>query len=485
MKIARHVVAALMGSALVACAEDASAVYLNPDGLGQALIYPYYTVRSAAGNPFNTYVTIVNADESRAKALRIRFREGVNGREVAGFNLFLGARDMWAAAIVPTDRGARLITADRSCVLPAMGSSAGMSELAFRSDAFTGSNTDGRGASLDRVREGYVEVIEMASFDGVSDIAIAATTVGEKPDDCPYLAETPAVMADALTPSGGLMGTLTLINVASGEDFTLNAQALADLATAHFYRPPADPYPDFNIAQVAPRSVVETATKRYFLDWTRGIDAVSSVLMQSDTANEFVLDATTASRSDWILTMPTRRFYRSGTTVGGPFAEASEDPNCDQAHLRMHDRTGRETSDSEIDFTIPPPSGPPPKLCHASTAWTLGASRSAASVFGSANAATIERQMRLPVPANGWASLSYDSVPAGIDGLRAGATSKAVDLVTGAVTSGAFKVLGLPIVGFMARTFTNGNLRCNAGTCQGNYGSAFVHKPTRSVEVAP
>jgi hypothetical protein len=33
----------------LAAALDATAVSLNPDGLGQALIYPYYTVRSSEG----------------------------------------------------------------------------------------------------------------------------------------------------------------------------------------------------------------------------------------------------------------------------------------------------------------------------------------------------------------------------------------------------------------------------------------------------
>jgi len=38
---------------------------------------------------------------------------------------------------------------------------------------------------------------------------------------------------------------------------------------------------------------------------------------------------------------------------------------------------------------------------------------------------------------------------------------------------------GLPVVGFMVRTFRNGNLACGSATCQGNYGGAFPHKYTR------
>jgi len=39
---------------------------------------------------------------------------------------------------------------------------------------------------------------------------------------------------------------------------------------------------------------------------------------------------------------------------------------------------------------------------------------------------------------------------------------------------------GLPVVGFMVRTFRNGNLACGSATCQGNYGGAFPHRYVRT-----
>ena len=51
----------LLAAALAAClSPDAHAVRLDPDGVGQALIFPYYTARSSGPNPLNTYVSIVN-----------------------------------------------------------------------------------------------------------------------------------------------------------------------------------------------------------------------------------------------------------------------------------------------------------------------------------------------------------------------------------------------------------------------------------------
>ena len=64
----------------------ANAVHVNPDGLGQLLLYPHYTVRF--GNV--TAISIVNTT-SLTKAVKVRFLEGKNSREVLDFNLFLFA----------------------------------------------------------------------------------------------------------------------------------------------------------------------------------------------------------------------------------------------------------------------------------------------------------------------------------------------------------------------------------------------------------
>jgi hypothetical protein len=40
------------------------------------------------------------------------------------------------------------------------------------------------------------------------------------------------------------------------------------------------------------------------------------------------------------------------------------------------------------------------------------------------------------------------------------------------------------MLGFSARIFRNGTLRCDAGACQGNYGGAFPFKYRRSITPA-
>src|ERR1700694_2307266 len=114
---------ALMSAVLgtLGAAGTAQAIYQDPNNLGQALVYPYYTVNSAGGNGFNTYISVVNTT-TNVKIVKVRFREGKNSREVLDFNLYLSPNDMWTGAVVPASAdasaAAHLITSDVSCTNP-------------------------------------------------------------------------------------------------------------------------------------------------------------------------------------------------------------------------------------------------------------------------------------------------------------------------------------------------------------------------------
>ena len=65
------VVAGIAGT--VGIANLASAVNLNPDGLGQVLLYPYYTVNSnGVGDNLQTLFSVVNTTY-QGKAIKVRF----------------------------------------------------------------------------------------------------------------------------------------------------------------------------------------------------------------------------------------------------------------------------------------------------------------------------------------------------------------------------------------------------------------------------
>src|ERR1700676_5390316 len=111
---------ALAGVSALGVTSAADAVNVNPNGLGQVLIYPYYTVRADNhGNAYNSLLTVVNSTSS-TKAVKVRFLEGKNSREVIDFNLFLSPFDVWTGAVIPSPltAGGRLVTFDGSCTLP-------------------------------------------------------------------------------------------------------------------------------------------------------------------------------------------------------------------------------------------------------------------------------------------------------------------------------------------------------------------------------
>src|SRR5437763_5662556 len=138
---------ALAGIGALGMAGTANAVHVNPDGLGQVLIYPYYTVQNAGvAQPFNSLLSVVNSTAS-AKAVKVRFLEGRNSREVLDFNLYLSPKDVWTTAIIPTSDGGGIFTADKSCTTPTVSSSSA-SPTAFVNFAYSGSNDDGAGTTL-------------------------------------------------------------------------------------------------------------------------------------------------------------------------------------------------------------------------------------------------------------------------------------------------------------------------------------------------
>ncbi len=99
----------------------------------------------------------------------------------------------------------------------------------------------------------------------------------------------------------------------------------------------------------------------------------------------------------------------------------------------------------------------------------------ASGVLGSVNSTTVQVD---PAFQNGWANLRFTGANAtGVGLITAGATSDTIDIGGAAVTPAVdHTYLGLPVTGFMVRTFNNGTLTCGTASCQGNYGSLFGHK---------
>lgn len=336
----------------------AAAVHLSPDDTGQVILVPYYTARSG----FVTSISIVNRNMDHAKAIKVRFREARIGASVMDMNLFLAPRDVWVASISDDGTGARISAADRSCTHPVIPAGGAAFTNRFYTGQAPGTFNDGGGDSLDRTRDGYIEIIEMGVIADGSDASASPQTesgrilsraVAPTPEGRPRNCEAVRVAnpftgsGDLRTPAGELSADVILIQVETGTEFVVPATALQ-----RFYVPtdlqddlftdPGSILPDLTSVRPARSDVMSMRRDDPLLltvaDWVaaggRAVDAVSAVLMKSDFSTEYDVSGN-QFRSELVVTMPTMRHYvlpetveqRPPFTVRGPFAEQFGSPS--------------------------------------------------------------------------------------------------------------------------------------------------------------
>ena len=233
----------------------AQAVNLTPNGLGDAALFQYYS----ANADWKTFIRLVNTSATDAIAVKVRFREAANSREVLDFVVMLSPNDVWTgwATATASDQGTPgLRTNDTSCIMPIPDSngtpgqgfksigSGNTVAAAFQSTAFTGKYDDGAGVDVtDRLSEGEIEVIGIAQWDmnqfDTRDIVSMVTHNSRtgKPNDCggAYdLFQATGTDAFGNIASGGvdldnvLAANAYLINVKAGQGVGYNPTILAN-----------------------------------------------------------------------------------------------------------------------------------------------------------------------------------------------------------------------------------------------------------------
>jgi hypothetical protein len=485
---------ALAGVTGLGATTAANAVNLNPGGLGQVLLYPYYTTRADAnGNTFNSLLYVVNSTTS-VKAVKVRFLEGKDSREVLDFNLFLSAYDVWTAGIIPDNAtgAGEIITFDKSCTIPPL--PAGGKD--FVNFAYVGSAADGADPSLDRTREGYVEIIEMATYTTNSTVGVAATHVSGVPP-CTTGPLTSQASSQGNDPQGGLFGGMTLINVDAGTDYTEDAVAIDNFSTVPQFFAAGSILPNLDSARtglngglVFATSVVLANNSVYQSTWGPGapiffaptapVDAVSAVLMHDQVLNEFVLDSGTHSGTDWVVTFPTKRFYINANPPNGNTGPAiylfqrnfnGNAGSCDDVTLELFDR---EEFRAQGSFSPPPPTAVN-SLCWEANVITFNGSQ----VLGSKNNLNVPTSFQ-----DGWMNLGF--FPSSVTGTIHRLINQSNTAITGiggaTTTSNSTTYNGLPVIGFEVESFSNNTLVVGGVNVLSNYGGNFVHKTTTSVQ---
>lgn len=507
-------------------ATSAQAVTIGNDGLGQVLLYPYYTAEGG----YDTLISVVNTT-ARGKAVKVRFLESLNSREVLDFNLYLSPRDVWTGKITAdAGGGAKLVVADASCTSPRIATAiGGPGEVAFFTYGFDGASGQTADAEASRgvarTREGYIELIEMGDIDPeyimetpAKNFLTSITHVNGVPPGCadvdaewagtkfpsggPGTLQNTADIAGLMSTTGGLMGSGTLINVAKGTDFSYDPVPLAGYAVAPNHTEPGSLLP--SLADAIPLSTVVLVDQTSGLAsvantvWTHpqygGVDAVSAALMRSSVLNEFVVNPAIHAGTDWVVTMPTKRWYVDLGTIFSPNAVVSHAVRpftslfaaggaCEAISLGFTNQEEAQVAGS-VGFS-PAPIGKAQSLCWEANVITFNNSNVLASTQSGHNVnvgAHPAGWLRLGFPSSSSAVSNLPNDAVALAGVGVASGTDAGDIVSHVmgVSDGTNDETyqGLPVIGFAVQQYVNDVL---PGGVLSNYGGSFIHKYERTV----
>jgi len=481
-KLLTLAVASTVSGGAMMVAAPAHAMNVSQDGVGEVLLFPYYTVK----NGMDTLLTVTNTANTTA-VFKVRFREALNSREVRDFNVILSPYDHWGAVVTATTDGALLRTFDKTCTspqLPVSATAAGATEVAFTNALYSGNFTDGATEELSRVKEGYFEVILMGQAPNVAatygDVTVStnvltynAKHVNGVPRDCakvdamflPGAAGLGTITnpANVAAPTNILKGHTTFINVTNGTAIDAEPTAIEDFVSANIVAAPGDVVPDLRDGDALSASSRFVNGAVVVTPFGSSEDGVSDLLRATAVVNEFATGSGAAT--SWVMTYPTKHHYTDAyTAVTGPtfdngiptggFSEWFYTPvtllvpgavkngkSCDNIGLSIFNREeGTILNLGNTNFS-PAPTSASVEICYEANVVDYNGS----NVFGAGtNRLGVSTAS---VGTAGWASLSFTEAPA----IAAG---------------------GLPVIGFGATVR-------DAGGAAVNYGSSTAHSYRR------
>ncbi len=476
----------------------ANAVHLNPDGLGQVLLYPYYTVN----NGQQTVLSVVNTAPV-AKALKVRFLEGYNSREVLDFNLFLSAYDVWTATIFALrDDGkdsdaAGILTRDRSCTAPLFSedgtnTTGGTPFVTFREFAYL-MPSDGGPTTIDRTREGHFEFITMADLSGSLATAVTHAPPGGTPANCGAVRNLQGTEAGLNIPTSGIFGGAGIVNGSQGTFYAYSADALDRFTQQVNFTATNNVLPNLaNVNDGVGVVLGNRATANVFTGTgvtssvypgpdarSRRVDAVSAIFTADSIYNEFQTATALGANSDWVVTFPTKAFYVDPFFIGGtaaipPFTRVYNGAvsagvnrfSCVAVGLQIYDQEEKTPGATNPGFSPPPPGAPPSSLCRETNVISFLNVATAPTSSGVLGSRLITNVNPAANGAAGWMRVNLDA-----------ATEPHALLA--AQNGNVFR--GLPVTGFYAFNVVNANATViNGVQTLGNYAGVFNHRKSRN-----
>jgi hypothetical protein len=362
----------LIAASLAILATQAHGMTLSSRGVGQVLIYPYYTVNDHQ----QTLFSLSNTTES-GKALQVTFREAYDGRAVFAQEIYLGSNQSWSANVfalrdvgVSSD-AVGIASADKACVQtmtnPATATTAsGLTYRTFDATSYTGANNDTGPTTDARMREGFIEVIELGEIGG--DTAGVISPRGSGTPDCSVVVPSIKMIGDLGPPIGGLSGSAAVVNVNQGTYFGFEPKAIDGFRVQRI-APPT--FADLSMAGMDGEDTVSASTDYHgaFLTLTfprsHAIDAVSALFMATTLTGDIDDTVAVGAATDWVLTFPTKEYYVGKASIDADsrpfeknFADAPAGSSPVTSDYHAYSRDGNDLVENWCGFGECPPVHP-------------------------------------------------------------------------------------------------------------------------------
>jgi hypothetical protein len=330
----------------------ASGLQFGNTGTGHMLVVPYFSTQG--GN--STLLSIINTDTVHGKAVKVRFRGAANSDDIYDFQVFLSPGDVWTANVsANADGKSFLTTADASCTKPA--------KATLNSTPFVTTRLNPAASAEDKAnntREGYIEIFNMADIvkpaPGASNLYTSIKHVnGVAP--CSDIAATASVTASAAwsgintdttnanlvgfgmaAPTTGLAANWTVINVPkavawSGAAAAIEAvngdvpaagnivyfpQVSTGITTGTAATFTADPLLVTGAVKGALYDLPDMSTPYHTGATSPSVQAatLADAIAATAVINEYWTDPTISAATDWVFSMPTRRYAAAVDYVG-------------------------------------------------------------------------------------------------------------------------------------------------------------------------
>ena len=388
-------------------AANATTLTLSEGGVGHALVVPYFNTQN--GNMSVLHVT--NTDQDNGKVVKVRFRSASNSDDILDFQLFLSPGDVWTAAVLADANGlTQIVTSDTSCTVPHIPKNTfipfrkgnlptfvtdqnkltreGYVEI-FNIADITNTKAWGADGTTASGNTAFSPLYQ-ATKHGAGGTAPACATAGSAARNAldalaiSTLTEAAAVEAGLQTPTGGLSGDWYIQNIA--QSTTYSGAAVAIAAGGAGTRANFTHFPQ--LAQPSAATANNTTADALFRTDSRnavgvGVATPAKTMLDEDVpdlstpmlpadinapkiqaaklltalavksvTNQYALNASVSGKTDWVFSMPARRYNVVANYAAVTGASGATGPTSANANYRLFTDLG--AADSQVgDWFFP------------------------------------------------------------------------------------------------------------------------------------